>query len=132
MVQEKALRETKIRRAMATFLAETAAPLSAADLKRRLRQKGLEANKTTLYRALERFLQEGTAIQIDLGDNVRRYESAGQRHHHHAVCLSCSKVSDVELSEGALSFSERKLKKKGFETASHSLEFFGLCVDCRV
>ncbi len=88
----------------------------------------LKVNKTTVYRQIDKLLQENKIIEVELGDGKKRYELKDLKHHHHLVCKKCGNIDDIEIDEkmilGSLS------KKTSFKIESHSLEFFGTCVNC--
>lgn len=88
----------------------------------------LKVNKTTVYRQLDKLLEENKIIEVELGDGKKRYELKDLDHHHHLVCKKCGKIDDIELDEKII-ISELSKKTK-FKVESHSLEFFGTCVDC--
>lgn len=83
-------------------------------------------NKTTIYRELSKLVLEGEAVEVDFGDGKKRYELAKKDHHHHAICTKCNLIKDVRINERGLD-----LKIKNFFIQRHSVEFFGLCNNCR-
>jgi Fur family transcriptional regulator, ferric uptake regulator len=92
-------------------------------------RKRSKLDKVTVYRTLESFVGAAIANRVEFGDGVTRYEIS-HGHHHHIVCTECGTVADVEdcLEKGIQKTLE---KKTGFTVSSHSLEFFGLCRNCR-
>lgn len=126
-LQERGHRVTPVRLAMIGLFVKHHAPISAEELIKRLP----DTHKTTIYRELG-FLDEQKLIQkIEFGDGIRRYELTELDHHHHLVCVSCKKVTDVHL-EGDLDAEEKKISRKtGFKILNHSLEFFGMCSKCK-
>lgn len=88
----------------------------------------LKVNKTTVYRQIDKLLLENKILEVELGDGKKRYELKDLKHHHHLVCKKCGTIDDIEIDEkmilGSLS------KKTSFKIESHSLEFFGTCVNC--
>ncbi|CAN5355688.1 hypothetical protein BH10PAT1_BH10PAT1_5310 [soil metagenome] len=90
----------------------------------------ISANKTTIYREIEKFVSEGVIDEIDLGDGKKRYESIKLGHHHHLVCIKCKSITEFNLDDD-FSTEEKKIKKtKKFTVLKHNLEFFGLCHNC--
>jgi Fe2+ or Zn2+ uptake regulation protein len=127
LIQERGHRMTPIRSSMVTLFSKNHAPLSAEDILKRLP----DTHKTTVYRELAFFEEEGLIQKIDFGDGIRRYELAELEHHHHLICVSCKKVTDVHL-EGDLESQERNISRRtGFKILNHALEFFGLCPSCK-
>ena len=129
-LREQGYRVTKVRREMIMMLANAKAPLAASDMLKSLEKKSPAVNKTTVYRELD-FLRENNIVQeVEFGDKKKRYEIS-DRHHHHVVCLECKKVEDVDL-QSDLEAQEKKIgRQKNFKVLNHSLEFFGLCADCK-
>ena len=88
----------------------------------------LKVNKTTVYRQLEKLLTDGMIIEVELGDGKKRYELKSLAHHHHLVCKKCGSLEDIRLDERIIL--EEVSKKSNFKVEDHSLEFFGICVNC--
>ena len=128
-LQDKGHKITKVRREVVKIFSDTSVPLSANQIEEKLSRVGVNVNKTTIYRELQFLLNNGYLIKVYLHPNEVSYESSELKHHHHLVCEICGNVDKVtnclakELEEGVL-------KKKGFKTARHSLEFYGTCADC--
>lgn len=129
-LQKSGFRLTRARRTLFGVLKTEPRPLTVPELAGLMKKKGAAADKTTVYRELAFLLARGLVQAIQFGDRLKRYELRGG-HHHHLVCTSCGKVADVAL-KGDLDAVEKKLARKtGFRIDDHSLEFFGLCADCR-
>lgn len=125
-------RITRARRSIIEVLLDSRLPLSAEGLLSALLRKKVPANKTTVYRELT-FLKEMSIVQEIqfLHERVKRYEVVFGGHHHHLICMGCKRVEDVEL-EGELDKYEREImNSRGFKVLNHTLEFMGLCEDCR-
>lgn len=123
-------RITPIRGKILEFLSSSKSPISAPDLIYNFKSADINVNKTTIYRELEFLLQKQLINEVEFGDGKKRYEM-DNGHHHHLVCLNCSKVEDVNL-DADLSGEQKKIEKEtGFKIKSHSLEFFGYCKDCQ-
>src|SRR5258706_15519243 len=106
-------------------LSKKSGPVDVSELVKKLR-----VNKTTVYRQLKKLIQKGLIQEIDFGDGKKRYETLKERHHHHLVCNSCGKVSDVE--EILPTNTEKKIyKEQGFKVTRHTVEFFGFCKGCQ-
>ncbi len=88
----------------------------------------LKVNKTTVYRQVEKLLAEGILIEVELGDGKKRYELKSLVHHHHLVCKKCGSLEDISLDERIIL--DEVSKKSNFKVEDHSLEFFGICVNC--
>jgi Fe2+ or Zn2+ uptake regulation protein len=88
----------------------------------------LKVNKTTVYRQIDKLIQDNKIIEVELGDGKKRYEPKDLKHHHHLVCNKCGRLEDIKLDEKWII--KEVSKKTDFKVERHSLEFFGTCVNC--
>lgn len=129
-LKEKGFRLTRVRKALVEEMDLARKPLSVAELKTLLGRRGLCPHKTSVYRALNTLLAEGIVKKISFGEVQSRYELAGMKHHHHAICEKCGEIEDVDCAAG-ISEIEKALQAQHFQVSCHSVEFFGLCKECR-
>jgi len=130
-LKEKGFRLTKIRKFMLDFLLNSKTPLCAREIQEKFFKLNMRINKTTIYRDLDLLKKEGIVREVQLRDNVMRYEITPENHHHHLICLNCKKIDEVIL-EGDLEKEEKIiLKTKKFNVLYHSLEFYGVCSECK-
>lgn len=125
-------RITKARSQIIELFINSSIPINITDIKLALENLDTKVNRTTIYRELDFLLKEKVIQEIELGENKKRYELLSEdNHHHHIICINCKKIEDVELHTD-LSKEEATIdKEKNFKTLNHSLEFFGLCSNCR-
>ena len=99
-------------------------PLSARELWSRL--SGTGVGIATVYRALQRGVEEGTLESVEtLGGGVR-YEPKDREHHHHFLCSSCDHAFDLfGCVEGLES-----LVPDGFRMTGHDVVLLGTCNAC--
>lgn len=84
---------------------------------------------TTAYRTLEVLQENGLVRKLEIGQDRSLFELAND-HHHHAVCVSCGRISDISMCVSP-ALDEKVRRASGFKKiSSHSLEFFGLCATC--
>ena len=122
-------RPSPIRDAVATLVADSGRhDWSIEDLIDELRGQGLEANFSTVFRALARLEADGAVVRVELGDGKARYEAAGE-HHEHVRCTECGTVGAVPgcIVDEAL---PRVAKLTGFRVTGHQILFSGLCPRC--
>lgn len=130
-LSSRGFRISRTREAIVSILAEAEAPLSVPQILSALGETGRCPNKTTVYRELGFLKMHGFAKELTLRNDVALYELAGP-HHHHIVCVDCGTVRDIAVSDESLSCEERRIERKeGFRILDHSLEFFGICGNCR-
>lgn len=98
--------------------------LTAPQLLEHLKNKQLEYNKTSLYRALDKLLAQDIICKQNFGNNDIQYELRSS-HHDHLVCASCGKISAVECTVN--------LPKEinGFLVDHHHVTYFGVCKECQ-
>lgn len=85
-------------------------------------------SRTTVYRVLETFVQLGLAQKISNPEAKARFDADTSRHHH-ASCIECEKVIDIDsavLPDIDLSGADLK----GFEVFDCSVVAVGLCKEC--
>jgi len=71
----------------------------------------------------------GLLRKIEPAGSAALYERRAGDNHHHAVCISCAAVEDIDCIHGeapCLSPSDAK----GFRIDSAEVVFWGLCPDC--
>ena len=108
----------------------TAFPQSVEDVIAALKNRNESIDRVTVYRTLDCFVDLGVVGKTQFKDKIAKYELLTEaHHHHHLVCDKCGSVEDVALNEA---FLLRKVREQtNFQVKSHSLEFFGLCANCR-
>lgn len=94
-----------------------------------IQDKVVGVSRTTVYRVLETFVQLGLAQKISNPEAKARFDANTSRHHH-ASCLACEKVIDIDGSAlPDIDLSRADLQ--GFEVFDCSVVAVGLCKDCR-
>ena len=119
------------RMAVVELLGRQECVVSARDIADALRAEGRDVGIATVYRALERLDALGLVQRLDVSKGSARYEPADPsgRHHHHAVCDSCGRVTpfDDRQLERALDQLARRLD---FRVEGHDVVLRGDCEDC--
>lgn len=123
-------RLTAPRRAIIEALRDAGRFCTAAQLYERLRGRGVSL--ASVYRALE------LLAELDLAE--RRAEAGGEssflycspRHHHHVICTGCGAVREIDASFCPARAITRAVEEvTDFRIARHTLDFHGLCGNCR-
>ncbi len=129
-LQELHLPVTHQREAIAGVLFESARHLSADEIAERLRARGEQIGKATIYRTLGLLVQVGLASEHDFDEGFKRYETrAGAAHHDHLICTSCGDV--VEFHRGDLDeLQDDVARSHGFQVLTRQLKLYGLCARC--
>ena len=130
VAQATSRRQTKQRSLIWDVLARVDGQhLSVAEVETAVREGGSPLHRATIYRTLDRLVDDGLLVRTNLGPDRSTYEIA-EEHHHHLVCEECGRTDHVphDLVRGAISSIEQR---SGFDLASARLSLHGLCRDCR-
>ncbi len=86
-------------------------------------------SKGTVYRNLKVLQDAGKITEINLGDDINRYEIK-QKPHSHFRCEQCGCV--IDLDEPAdKELDKRVAEKTGLIINCHQMEFRGICNICQ-
>lgn len=124
-------RLTEPRRAVADLIAAREGHFTANDLIEDARAREMGIGRATIFRALDMFTELEVLERIDLPNGDHAYVPCEPRvHHHHIVCETCGRVTEVEdLGLGAAI--DEIQRRTGWQVDSHRLELFGRCPECR-
>jgi Fur family peroxide stress response transcriptional regulator len=100
---------------------------SAEKIHRDLAERFPTLSLATVYNTLDTLKQKGMLQDLDI-DNTKKRFDPNPRPHHHALCLSCRKVTDLEL---AFKLPETLVTDDDFEIVESKVAFFGYCGACR-
>lgn len=129
-LHERQLPVTHQREVVAETLFESGRHLSAEDVAERLRERGEQVGKATIYRTLNLLVEVELATEHDFDEGFKRYEmKVGATHHDHLICTSCGQVTEFQRSE--LEGIQRDVARDhGFMPYSRQLKIYGLCSSC--
>lgn len=129
LLKEAGLKRTKTREVLLDFLAAEHGPFSIEEISEQNRAEDLDL--VTVYRCMAAFEKVALVRRCDFGDGVARYEFQldPRHHHHHVICRTCRRSESLESCK--LPSYESRLKALGYSDITHSLEFFGICKNCR-
>lgn len=131
-LKERGYRRTPQRERIVEILAESAEPLSAREIHRRVRRTFPHVSLDTVYRNLEVFREAGLVSQINLQNRESaRFELHHEgEHHHHLICVACGNSVCLPICPIDLESPLQRIKEK-FSVVSHAFELYGYCSDCR-
>lgn len=129
-LREDGHRLTKTRTEVVKLLYVEQKPIAASDVQALLRQRGIDVNKTTIYRELDFLVQKHYIQEIWLNDGCTYYECISN-HHHHLICTVCKGIDDIVLQNEFVQEERRIEREMQFKISHHSLEFFGVCARCQ-
>jgi Fur family transcriptional regulator, ferric uptake regulator len=108
------------------------AHLTTEELYDLVRKECPEIGLATVYRTVQLLGEIGVLSKLDLNDGRSRYELIHEEEnhqHHHLICKSCGKVTEVQGD--LLDYLEHSIEEKyNFKVTNHSVKFYGICCDC--
>jgi len=128
LLQESSLNVTRPRKLILSFLMGDHGPFTIEEIHQGLGAQACDL--ATVYRCMGQFEKEGLVERRYFGDDVFRYEIKDDRHHHHhVICRKCKKASKMDYC--FISEIEKMIRDQGYTEVTHTLEFFGVCPDCK-
>lgn len=123
-------RLTSPRRALADLVAGWDGHFTADELLLESRRRRLGLGRATIFRSLDVLADLGLVERLDLPTGDHAYVACEPVHHHHVVCSSCGRATEVgDLGLGAVAAAIER--ETGFRIDTHRLELFGRCPACR-
>jgi Fe2+ or Zn2+ uptake regulation protein len=104
--------------------------LSVAEVEAAVRAVGSPLHRATVYRTLDRLVEDGLLVRTNLGLEGAQYEIVQAGHHHHLVCEYCRKVEHVP-HQAVRSAIRRIESTSGFDLTEAELSLEGRCRDCQ-
>ncbi len=107
---------------------------TAAQIRDHFSQNDRAIGTTTIYRQLERFVEDGTVrkYMLETGDSAcYEYVEQGCKccSHFHCKCEKCGKLIHLECDE-LKEIREHLLVHHGFQWDSGRTVFYGICEEC--
>lgn len=134
LIKASSFRLTKPRRLLLETILRQKGPFSVPQLEKQLSQSNRKTkiDPVTIYRTLPVFEELKIIERCDFSDDMAHYEIALHReddhHHHHIVCKLCNKIEELDFC--ILEKQEQLLKKLGYTSLTHRLEFSAICPSC--
>jgi Fur family peroxide stress response transcriptional regulator len=88
-----------------------------------------QLSRTTVYRTMDTLLKLGVIRRVHLTGVTGRFDGKIRRHHH-LVCTHCGTIVDID-DENLDHLQLPKRKLQGFEIDDFSVQFSGICSECR-
>ena len=109
--------------------------LSAEELSDYLKQQGSPVGRSTVYRCLERLVEQGVVRKYYLGEGqgacYQYAKDQGCGQHFHLKCVSCGKLIHVQC-DYLNQVSSHVLEHHGFTIDHTKTVLYGLCAECSV
>jgi Fe2+ or Zn2+ uptake regulation protein len=123
-------RLTDSRRLVADLIVAREGHFTASDLIDDARTRRMRIGRATIFRALELFEELNLLERLDLPNGEHAYVPCEPSHHHHVVCSSCGRTTEVD-DQGLLAAVDEIERRTGYAIDSHRLELYGHCPRCR-
>lgn len=122
-------RSTQARLHVLAILLQAESALSHVDIENLAAQQGIEADRVTLYRALDWLVERGLAHRIAGADRAWRYNAQVglAQQHAHFYCRACQQVFCLENLQPALLFA----LPQGYQLEQVELNLQGHCPACQ-
>lgn len=120
--------KTKQRELVLAYLKESGECLSADDI---ISAIGSTVSKTTVYRSLEHFVEDGSVSRFmgGVGESARYRYNGSHREHFHLKCTECGSTACVDC--GFITrMDEHFFNHHGFTVSRTQTVFYGLCRAC--
>lgn len=122
-------RFTEQRAAVYRYLSSTSSHPTADEVYSHVRENVPVISLATVYKSLETLVGCGLAIKLTYGDGSARYDGRTDPHHH-ARCLSCSRIVDVPGEVATEELEDLHENTGSFQVTGYRLEFTGYCAEC--
>lgn len=126
LFRERGLKVTPQRQCIFRVLHETRQHPTAESVFDEVRQEMPTISLRTVYQTLNDLTAMGELQQLTLGGGSSRFDPTVAPHHH-LVCESCGRVSDLHVEFAAVEVPE----DAGFTVSSTEIVFRGRCDACR-
>jgi len=128
-IKSKGKRLSKVRKAIIGILHQSPCLLSTSEILACLKSHKIEPNRSTMYRELMFLAKNNIVIKNTIGH--KDFFELPTDHHHHLVCTNCNAIKKVVIGRHLHKQEKQLEKENGFVIKSHSIEFYGLCRNCR-
>ncbi len=122
------MRVTKQREVMLEELRRLTSHPTADELYALVRRQLPHVSLGTVYRNLDVLSRQGLIQKMAVSGGQTRYDGNVERHDH-VRCVRCGRVLDIPLAP--VSTVRLPEAPPGFVISGYSLEFLGLCRECR-
>jgi Fur family transcriptional regulator, ferric uptake regulator len=87
-------------------------------------------NRSTIYRSLERLVNQGKISVSDIGTGSLVYELVENTTHHHLVCQQCHQIITIPPEEVTKLFNTIE-QNSHFQIITNHLILYGICSFCQ-
>jgi Fur family ferric uptake transcriptional regulator len=132
LLRANGMRITKNRIQIIDTLLRAEKPLSLDEIQERTGANEGMPDYATVFRVMTVLENLQVAQKVNFNRSCSYYELVNpQQHYDHIICTECGQVT-LMIDSCPVEKVERKIEKRyGFSDIRHSLEFFGVCRECR-
>ncbi|EJO5346267.1 transcriptional repressor [Clostridium botulinum] len=133
MIEEELLKNNKLKLTkgrinILSILIETPYSLDVDGIFKKLKDKNVSLNLSTVYRTLEIFENKDLIEKFDLGNSKYNFRFKRKKHTHTIQCKVCHKRVQIECP--LFHLDEIVNKETGFSNIDHHLKIEGVCESC--
>ncbi len=129
-LKDKGLKQTKHRLAILEILKSDDQPLSAEEVFRKLEEKKIQINLSTVYRNLDLLAEKEMLNKLTLSGDLRAVFEYNQKiHRHYLICLACNKIKVIEHCP-LQGYEEGLSQETAYQIIGHKLDVYGYCPEC--
>lgn len=128
-VQEQSERKTAQRNLVYQIVAGRCDHPTAQDVYEQARAGIPAISLGTVYRNLQRLVDQGKLIESKNGPKPARYEARRHRHYH-IHCTECGTLEDVSVPYQQ-ELDRKVARQLRYQLDEHRLEFYGICPRCQ-
>ncbi|WP_061321437.1 Fur family transcriptional regulator [Clostridium botulinum] len=133
MIEEELLKKnnlklTKGRINILSILIEATYSLDVESIFKKLKEKNVNLDLSTIYRTLEVFENKDLIEKFDLGNSKYNFRFKRKKHTHTIQCKVCHK--EVQIECPLFHLDEIVNKETGFSNIDHHLKIEGVCETC--
>jgi Fur family ferric uptake transcriptional regulator len=123
-------RLTGPRRAVADLIGSRRGHFTADELLAESRRRRLGVTRATVFRSLDVLADLSLIERLDLPTGDHAFVACEPAHHHHIVCSSCGRSTEVD-DNGLEAVAAAVERQSGYRVDTHRLELFGRCAACQ-
>lgn len=128
-LRDRGLRVTAPRVAVLEVLAESS-HLSADTVATSARDRAGAVSTQGIYNVLTDLVAAGLVHRIEPAGSAALYELSDKGTHHHLVCSTCGRVTDLECEHGTASCLQPP-QTHGYTGLEAEIVFWGICPQCQ-
>ena len=123
------MRTSSVDQKIIEVLSREHAHLTSLQVYEKIKEYLPAVNQSTVYRALERLVNNSKVSVSDMGTGSVVYEIMSDGRHHHLVCQKCGRVITMGDEHVKEFFSTIQAKNR-FNVVTNHLILFGVCANC--